>query len=186
MGIDLEENILAWETRVSIFRNSLILKQLGIALGIPFGILIIILLFLGGDPRYKVYGIGMIVALFICTWLFVMIVYRGKYEVQFTLNKDGVLCETQSGQARKNRAINFLTVVLGFISKKPGVAGAGILAQSRQKEFLRWSKVKKVKYKPKQYTIMLRGGPLEAIALFCTRENYSRVSLMVREKTEHL
>lgn len=182
----MEDYILDWKIRVSIFRNSLILKQLAIALGIPFGILIVILLFLGGDSRYKMYGIGLILALFIVTWLFVMIVYRGKYEVQFTLSKEGVTCETQSNQARKNRVINFLAAVLGLLSRNPGAAGAGILAQSRQKEHLAWKKIKKVKYRPKQHTIMLRGGPLEAIALFCRPDNYLEVSAIVQEKTGYL
>ncbi|MDX9889069.1 MAG: hypothetical protein RBS51_07420 [Anaerovoracaceae bacterium] len=178
--------MIEWKIRVSIFRNTLILKQLGIALGIPFGVLIIILLFLEGDPRYKMYGIGLILALFASTWVFVMIFYKGKYEVQFTLDNEGILCETQADQAKKNRIINFLALVLGLISKKPGVAGAGILGQSRQKVYLRWNKVKLVKYKPRQHTILLRGGPLESLGLFCTPENYSEVTIMVADKTRHL
>lgn len=182
MGYNLEDYILKWKIKVSIFRNSLILKQIGIALGIPFGILIVILLLLGIDSRYKLYGIGLILALFILTWLFIMIVYRGKYEVQFTLSKEGALWETQPGQARKNRVINFLTAVLGLLSKKPGVTGAAILAQSRQREYLRWKRVRKVEYKPKQHTIMLKGGALETMALFCTPENYLEVSSIVQNK----
>lgn len=77
--LKMEANTLEWKNRVSIFRNSLILKQLGIAIGIPFGILIIILFVLRGDLRYKIYGIGLIAALFVCTWLFVIIVYRRPY-----------------------------------------------------------------------------------------------------------
>lgn len=35
---------LTWELRVPIFKNSLILKQMGLAIGIPFGALILFLL----------------------------------------------------------------------------------------------------------------------------------------------
>ena len=35
---------LCWELKVPIFKNSLILKQMGIAFGIPFGGLILFLL----------------------------------------------------------------------------------------------------------------------------------------------
>jgi len=79
-----------------------------------------------------------------------------------------------------------VTVVLGLFSGKPAVAGAGLLAQSRQSEFLKWSSVRKVIYKPRDRTILLRGSWTENIALFCTQENYPVAEQIVMLKTKHL
>jgi hypothetical protein len=177
---------LSWQIRVPIFRNNVILKQLGFAIGIPFGLLALFLLIFSFKDRGAMYGLILIVLLMVLTWLFVMIVYGGKYDAEFQVNDKGATCRTQQGQARKNRIINTLTVILGFLSGKPGVAGAGMLAASRQQVSVQWKRVRKVKFKPKTHTILLWGGFAEHIALFCTPENYALVEQTVKQKTEHI
>ncbi|NMA93657.1 MAG: hypothetical protein GX975_03240 [Clostridiales bacterium] len=192
---------MEWEISVSIFKNPVILKQLGIAIGIPFGIVALVVLYASGKsfdaPNrfsfsaaimsvYTLYALGLIAALLFLTWLLMMLLYRGKYDAEFVLDDKAVLCRTQAGQAKKNRIINALVVVLGIFSRKPAAAGAGLLAQSRQETSLKWKRVTKVKYRPKSNTILIWGGLTEQIALFCTPENYSAVERMVAEKTRHL
>lgn len=166
------EGKIQWFIRVPIFKNRVILKQLGIAIGIPFGVLILIILIASGQSIYALYALSIIGALLFFTWLFIMVVYGGKYDVEFVLDSKGVLCRTQAKQAKKNRFVNGLTAVLGFLSGKPTIAGAVILAQSRQKAFIPWKRVTRVKYRPCQRTILIKSGWLESITLFCTEENY--------------
>lgn len=175
---------IEWCIHVPIFRNTVILKQLGLAVGIPFGLLIIILVLVSGKSVYTLYALGLLIALLFLTWLFIIVVYGGKYEVEFELDEKGALCRTQAKQAKKNKVVNALTVFLGLLSSKPAVAGAGILAQSRQQVFIRWDRVRRVKYKPRQRTILLRGGFSENIALFCTQENYPKVEQLIMSKTQ--
>jgi len=170
---------IAWQSSVPIFRNEVILKQLGIAVGIPFGLVAVIVGLASGRSIYTLYGLGMIAALMFLAWLFLMIVYRGKYEVEFVLDDKGALCRTQAGQAKKNLLVNTLTVILGFFAGNPTTAGAGMLAQSRQEVFIPWNRVAKVKCKPRNNTILLRGGWFENIALFCTENNYREVESQV-------
>lgn len=177
---------IEWCIHVPIFRNTVILKQLGLAVGIPFGLLIIILVVVSGKSVYTLYALGLLIALLFLTWLFIMAVYGGKYEAEFELDEKGVLCRTQAKQAKKDKVVNALTVFLGLLSGKPGVAGAGILAQSRQQVSIQWSRVRSVKYKPRQKTILLRGGFSENIALFCTQENYPEVEQLIMSKTQGL
>ncbi len=177
---------IQWQISVPIFRNTVILKQLGLAVGIPFGLVALVIGLTSGKSVYTLYGLGLIAALLLLSWLFIMAVYRGKYEAEFVLDQKGVLCRTQANQAKKNRIVNALTVVLGLFSGKPAVAGAGMLAQSRQEVFLQWNRVTKVKCKPKSRTILLRGGWMEQIALFCAEENYSQVERAVMLQTAHL
>lgn len=157
---------------------------MGIAIGIPFGLVALIIGLVSGKSVYMLYGLGLIGALLFFTWLFIMIVHRGKYEVEFVLDSKGALCRTQTKQAKKNRIINALTVVLGLFSGKTTVAGAGMLAQSRQEVFLRWSCVRKVKVKPRSRTILLQGGFAESMALFCTEDNYAQIEREVISQIE--
>lgn len=174
---------IEWKISVPIFRDPVIVKQLGIAIGIPFGLVALVIGLASGKSVYTLYGLGLIGALLLFTWLFIMVVYRGKYEVEFLLDDKGAFCRTQVKQAKKNRLVNTLTVVLGLLSGKHAAAGAGILAQSRQEVFLRWSHVRKVKYKPRSCSILLRGGWTENIALFCTRDNYVQIEQFTKHKT---
>ena len=177
---------IQWQISVPIFRNTVILKQLGLAIGIPFGLVVLVIGLTSGKSVYTLYGLGLIAALLLLSWLLILAVYRGKYEAEFVLDGQGVLCRTQAKQAKRNRVINALTVVLGFLSGKPAAAGAGMLAQSRQEVFLRWSRVTKVQYKLKNRTILLRGGLAEQIALFCTAESYPLIEQAVMLRTMHL
>jgi hypothetical protein len=174
---------IQWQISVPIFRNTVILKQLGLAVGIPFGLNALVIGLTSGKSIYTLYGLGLIAALLFLTWLFIVAVYRGRYEAEFVLDDKGVLCRTQAKQAKKNRIINALTVVLGLLSSKPAAAGAGMMAQSRQEVFLKWNRVTKVKYKPNSRTVLLRGGWTENIALFCVDENYEQVEVFVRRNT---
>lgn len=177
---------IEWRNSVPILRNKVILKQLGLAIGIPFGLLIVFLLSISSKSSGAFYGVVLIVALLFLTWLFIMAVYGGKYDVQFMLDDKGALCWTQAQQAKKNKIINSLTVVLGLFSGKPTVAGAGMLAQARQKTFMPWAQITKVQYRPRQNTIILRGGWTDNMALFCTAENYSLVEKCVKYRTQKI
>lgn len=182
---DIQEAI-QWQISVPIFKNRVILKQLVVAIGIPFGLVALVIVLVSGRSRDTLYALGLIAALLILTWLFILAAYRGKYEAEFVLDQKGVFCRTQTKQAKKNRFINALTVILGMLSGRPAVAGAGLLAQSRQEVFLRWNHVTKVKFKPENHTILLHAGWTENIALFCTDENYTLAEHFVLEKTRAL
>ena len=177
---------LSWSIAVPIFKHSVVLKQLGLAIGIPFGILAIVLAVIARKEIYALYGLGLIGALFLFTWLFLLAVYRGKYDMEFVLDDRGALYRTEARQAEKNRVINALAVIAGVLSGKPVAAGAGILAQSRQEVFLSWPRLTRVRYKPRSYTILLRSSPIDNFALFCSEENYAAVEGYVKSKTRHL
>lgn len=173
---------ISWQISVPILRHTLILRQLGIAIGIPFGLVALVLGLTSGKSVYTLYALGLMGALLFFTGVLIMIVYQGRYEVEYVLDEKGALCCTQTKQQKKNRIINVLTGALGLLSGKPAVAGAGVLAQSRQSEFLKWSCVTRVTYDPKQYVILLRGGWTTQLALFCIQDNYAQIEQFVRMK----
>jgi hypothetical protein len=166
---------LEWTISVPILRNSIILKQLGKAIGIPFGILIIFLIIWKAT-----YALILIGALFLLTYLFIRIIWGGKYKVGFELDKTGIRNFTMGKQAKQNRVVNILTIIAGLLTGKFSAAGAGFLAHSKQDVFIMWRNIKKVKYHPVHNTVMLRGGLTENMAVFCTAENYADVETYIR------
>jgi hypothetical protein len=171
-----------WSIQVPIFRNPIILRQLALAVGIPFGLIFVIMLASGAsiaDLRYPAILIGL---LFFLTWLFLRIVWGGKYDAEFVVDNKGVRCRTAARQARQNRIINALTVVLGLLSGKPAVAGAGVLAQSRQDVLVKWGSITKTREYRHSNTIMVYGGFAQNIAVFCTPENYQHVQEYIASK----
>lgn len=183
--IERDSENIQWEIEVSIFRSIVILKDLGIALGIPFGILIIILLIVS-DGDISTNGIGypliFIGTFFLIAFFFIMIVYSGKYAAGYVIDRKGILNYTGENQSKKNKAINILLVFMGILSGKPFEVGAGILAQSRQSVFIKWSSIRKVKVYPKSKSIVIKGGFAEKIALFCNGDNFDLVKDTVINK----
>lgn len=177
---------LQWQISVPIFRNTVILKQLGLAIGIPFGLVVIVVALASGKSVYAIYGLALIAVLFLLTWLLVMAIFRGRYEAEFSMDDYGVVCRTQAKQAGKNRIINRLTIALGLLSANATAVGSGMMAQARQEVFLPWKRISKVKYKKRSYTILLRAGLMEQIALFCTADNYPQVERELMLRTGHL
>jgi len=127
---------IEWQASILIFKNSLILKQLSITIGIPFGILILFLIIVPENNIFKIYSLILIALFFFITWLFIMLVYKGNYDAEFLIDSKGVTCRTQTTQAKKNKFVNTLTIILGAFSKNPTATGAGLLAQSRQQVFI--------------------------------------------------
>jgi hypothetical protein len=58
-----------------------------------------------------------------------------------------------------------------------------MLAGGRIKTFLKWSKIRKVKFNDKQHTILLKAGFSDSIAVFCTTENYEDIKALIHKST---
>ena len=82
---------IQWQISVSIFRNTVILKQLGLAIGIPFSLVALVIALSSGKSVHALYGLGLIAALLFFIWLFVIAVYQGTYETEFVLDDKGAL-----------------------------------------------------------------------------------------------
>ena len=178
---------IQWEIEVPIFRHPIILKQLAMAIGLPFGLIAVLL---GITTRgeiltiYGFYALVLVFSLFFLTYVLIMVVYGGKYAAEFMIDHIGIHNSTQKKQAKHNRIINRLTIVLGLISGRFSAAGAGFLAQTRQSVLIRWTNIRRAKYRPKSRTILINGSFAEKTAVFCTQENYSQVEALIRSKVK--
>lgn len=173
---------IQWVSIVPIFRNSVILKQLSIAIGIPFGFVIVFLSLSSRGSRDLIYAIGLIIAAIALTFGFVELIYGGKYKAEFIVDKQGIRCRSEKNQEQKTHIVNSLAILAGFLSKKPAVSGAGMLANTKLNIFIPWDKVKKIKYIDKENVIIVKGKLTENIALFCTDDNYLQVKDYIKGK----
>jgi len=172
-------NEVTWEIKVPIFSNRIILKQLFIAIGIPFGILIFIMLII---KAY--YGLLIIALTLLLTAFFVLFVYKGTYDIHFVINQKGILCKNQAQQAKRVKILSAITVFFAFFARNPTAAGAGLLSGTRTEVFIPWKRIRKIKYLKKQKCIMIYGGFAENLAVFCKDENYNEVKLIIIENME--
>jgi len=172
---------IEWDIRVPIFKNKQILKQLWLAIGIPFGILLVILLL---SKAY--YGVLLIVMLLFFTLLLVLIVFRGTYDTHFLINGQGILCANQPTQGNRVKKLSAITFFVGLIAKNPTVAGAGLLSGQRVTVLIPWNRIRRIKYVDKQKTIVIHGGFGESIVLFCNGENYTEIKEVIIKKSNLL
>lgn len=183
----LENVEIRWEIKVPLFKNKIILTDLGLALGIPFGILFIILLIVSkGDLSADgiAYPLIFIGIFFIVAFLFILLIYGGKYDACYVIDSKGILNYTGEKQAKKNKTMNIMLIIMGIFSGKFSAAGAGLLAQSRQSVFVKWKSIKRVKVYPKSKSIVIRGGFTEKIALFCNDDNFELVRDIILSKVK--
>ncbi len=174
---------LRWETYVPLFKNRFVLTGLALAVGLPFGLLIgLLLLVSNGDIAGIKYALLMIGLLFALTFLFLMLVYGGKYAPGFIVDARGITNYTQAHQQKKNRVVNALLVACGMFSGNPTAAGIGLSAGARTVMTLKWPQIRKVTFYPSRHAILVRGGFAQKMAVFCTRENYAQAEATIRRR----
>ena len=167
-----------WEIRVPILKNSLILKQLGLGIGIPFGILMVIFIII---EAY--YGLILVAATLILGFLLALLIFRGTYDAEYILDQKGILCRNQEKQKARVKKLSAVTFWLGLFSKNYTAAGAGALAGASTEIKIPWKRIRKVKFNDHKMTIMIFAGFGETIAVFCTDDNYNSVKQHIQNKT---
>lgn len=171
-----------WNIKVPIFKHPIIRKQLLLAIGIPFGILFLFLLYLAIRDEGGLYALGFVSFFFLLCAILVPLMLPS-YDLHIVINNKGVLCENQPGQAKRLHRMRTLAVILALLSKQPTVASAAHLSTSRTRVFVPWERIKKVVYKPKHFSIYISGGWTYKVCLFCNQGNYEQAARMVQEKT---
>ena len=179
MGHDLR-----WRSSVPILGTPIIVRQLALAIGLPFGIVILVLLVASGGDRYAWYGLGLVALLLAVTWLAVRILYGGRYDAEFLLDAEGALASLDTTSRKRSRAVSGLAVAAGAAAGRPTVAGAGLLAAGNQAQYLTWPEVRRVDQDRRHRTIVLRGPLVAHVALFCTTENFDDVLAYVTARVK--
>ena len=60
---------IQWRISVPIYKNTAIWRQLGLAVGIPFGLVTLVIALSSGKSVYALYGLGLIAVLLFFIWI---------------------------------------------------------------------------------------------------------------------
>ncbi|HPA07889.1 MAG TPA: zinc ribbon domain-containing protein [Methanoregulaceae archaeon] len=92
-----------------------------------------------------------------------------------------------AGQAasKKTSDVNTGLAVAGTLLGSLSTAGAGILAKSREDDFIRWDESRSVALNRKKKTVTVtRKSLIFPIRLYCTDENYDQVVAFIRKNVD--
>jgi len=165
------------DTRITLFGNRLILKQLGLAFGLPVLLLATLLIALDWPPdpeALRGIGTALLIVVGVLVGLLLIgvgLVYGGRYEYHYRLDTKGIEGQTSGRTKRTNRVVNTLLMLSG----RPGPMGAGMLAAGRQREGVTWEDVDQVVPHAKDHWIDLRENGHRQMAVFCPKERFDEM-----------
>ena len=155
---------IAWEMKVPILKNSIIVKQLLLAIGIPFGAVIVLFIII------KAYnGLFLIGLMFVLALLVALLVFRGTYDVQYVINESGIVCRTQAAQKKRVRKMSAAVFFLGLFKGNLTAANIGLLAAASTDVKINWKRVKKIKFIDTKKKLWLPPVSVNAPPCFATR-----------------
>lgn len=97
--------------------------------------------------------LGVMLALMTLAYLFITLLYRGKYCVVFEMDDSSITHIQMRKQFHKNQVLAFLTVLAGAAAGNPTAAGAGLLAGSRQSSTSSFPRVTSLVFHPRRHVI---------------------------------
>lgn len=182
---------LVWETALPLFSRRM-LGQWSLAMVITALVMLVILgTVFAAQGEWDV--LPSILALTAaCTgglWLLGLIimavVFRGRFQVRYTLSDQELRYETIDTKAR---AANRLAIVAGALARSPQALGAGLIAKSQETMAVRWTGAFRADYDPARHHITLRNEWRPLLWVQCTPGNYAEVAAavarnMARRKT---
>jgi hypothetical protein len=106
-----------------------------------------------------------------------VLVFGNRFPTHFALDSAGLSYRSLSGRSRK---LNRAALVIGILARKPGAAGAGLLAMSQEAGGIQWEKIYRIREYPAQRVLTIMNNWRVVVRLYCSPENYFRVAELVR------
>lgn len=171
---------ITWQASLRLLTNAVIIRQLIFVLAVSVLCVLVFVLSLDAFEgqlslesawRYFLIALLILGGLSFFAALVMLVFYGNQYDYCFSMDEVGVKAETVGGTRRKNAVINFLLLLSG----RPGPAGAGLLAASRQSELVKWKDVDRLEFNTEKKEIVLRRGKRALMLVQCTAENFDQV-----------
>ena len=182
---------IVWETDLPLFSRRM-LGQWSLAMVITAVVMLVILgtVFAAqGEWDALLPMLAMATGAAAGLWLLGLIImavlFRGKFQVRYTLSDQELRYETIDTKAK---TANRLAIVAGVLARSPQTLGAGLIARSQETMAVRWTGAFRAVYDPARYHITLRNEWRPLLWVQCTPENYAAVAAavernMARKKT---
>ena len=183
-----QETALEWRIDVSLLGQPTMVANFVKVIAISAGVMGGLLAFLAltqGNPSEIIFLLQLTAACvgFVAViMLLVMIVFfRNRMNMAFRVD---ATCARSSVIDRRARAGGKAALVVGALSGKPQLLGAGLIAASTSSQSLAWSAVRKVACSPRWRTIRLANSWRTAMILYCDASNYEEVSRFVENAVQ--
>jgi len=174
-----------WEHRIPLVANSVLWRDLAFALGIPVLIIgAIVVIFSNAQNRLEVFMLFGVLFLIFLLIAFVVIAalsrsLGGGLLARFYINHAGIGYEAGPMAKKVNRG----TLILSLMSGSVNAAGTTLMAISQEENFITWQDVHSVKIYVHPRVVHIRSKELiNPIALYCTVENFGKVTEMIGKK----
>jgi hypothetical protein len=185
---DRESTPLAftWQASLRLLTNVVVIRQLFFVLALSVLFVLVFALSLEAFEghltpqaawKYLLITLLILGGLSFLAALVMLVIYGNKYDYQFTVDEVGVKAETVGGTRRKNVIINWLLLLSG----RPGPAGAGLLAASRQSELVKWKDMDRLEVHVDKQEIVLRRGKRALMLVQCSAENFDQVLRLMQQ-----
>jgi hypothetical protein len=109
--------------------------------------------------------------------IYPMMVNAG-YPAAFALTREGIFWTVRS---RRGTAVNRLSLLLGVLDLNPSLAGAALLAKSKETGSISWGRIRRVKIYPRLRTITIMNSWRVVIRLYNDAERFDSVAALVRK-----
>ena len=180
---DAAQAPIEWEIAVPLLGNRAVMGdwvKLCVATGIVTGGLIGLLLAVQGEwgaVLSVLIAIGALsLGLFVFGIVIMAVFFGGHMHFKFTLDADGIRCDMVD---RRARTANRLALVAGVLAGRPGTAGAGALAMSRESESVAFAGGFRATFNQDSRQIDLRNGWRRLMVVYATPENYAVVAARI-------
>lgn len=169
---------MVWEYDVPLFSREMQFAWLKAMLATAVLMCGLFVVILGSGGHWKVLGgllpvfLAIVLAIYLLGLLIMLLVFRGHNRMRFTLDETGILCQVIDRTVRRS---NRLAILLGILLREPRLAGAGLLARSREETHLAWLGRYSVETDPQRRLLRFKNGWRVLLTVYCTPENYLTV-----------
>lgn len=164
---------ISYTKTIKPFHQKIILFQLAVAIGMPFGMLLLFLLIIKAKEAL------IFVSLFLSISVCVVIILFREIEVRFKIDHTGITSEPSQKQLKINTRLNRLSFLAGLFSRKLTVSSAAYLSQSNQIQHFRWNHIKHIENKGNTFIITNRQN--QKIILVTNTNNYSSINEILQQ-----
>lgn len=190
--IRVQEEKYLWTHEINLYANPLILFLMWkifffIWLGLALFILALSLSGSGGLDNFPSMAralLGVLIFLLVLVsfaYYLYALMQGGRYSVLFEMDPKGVRHTQLNASFQKAQKMGLLTMTLGLLSKKPGIAGAGLLAATHASLYTEFKKVKSIKIDAKRHVIRLRSSDFTHNQVYTAPEDFDFILAFIQK-----
>ncbi len=175
------QDSLVWTAQIPVITSSVVVKQLGMALGAGFLVVFVIILFAHPEAALSVAPILFVIWAFLFGLsLFIAGIYqkatKGGPDAVFAVTPEGI--GYAAGETIKK--INRLTAIGSVAGGSLTGLGGSMINISREMDSIPWDEIRSISYQNQERTIVVyRKVLISPIMLACTKENFSQVKELI-------